>query len=568
MLRILLLFVIIILMYVPATGQVSGTNPSTFWRETDQALPAGLWRLRLNGDVLLVEKNTAANGSFSTVSEAARFIPTGVQATSVVSSSIGPSTGQQHTLPSVASGVITLLTATQTLTNKTISGAANTLSNIANASLTNSSVTVTAGTGLSGGGAVALGAAVTLNNAGVLSAIGTANQVNVSGSTGNVTFSLPQSIHTGATPSFTGLAMTTDNTADLGALGVRVRTGYFGTSVLTGDGTASAPSFAFAGSPTTTGFFRPAATTHIGISSGDGIERFRFAGEYFQFATSGLMSWGSPGGLQDLVVGRQAANVLSISDSGTDRHRFAPGYHHILGGTATLYLGDAADVALTRHSANSLALRNGTNPQNFIIYNTYANGGTDQERVDFLWSSNEFGIYTTRSGTGLNRPIYIVPSGANGWYFRNDNTFRPWDDNLSDIGDATHRLRSGYFGTSVVIGTTAGILQSSGGFLRFGGSGTVTWEAANGVLRPISDNTDALGGASNRVSVGYFGTSVVVGNTSISAGGAFVVPELASDAPAPAANYGVIYMRDNGSGKTQLVARFPTGTIQVLATEP
>jgi hypothetical protein len=55
------------------------------------------------------------------------------------------------------------IAATQTLTNKTISGSSNTLTNIANGSLTNSSVTVTAGTGLSGGGAVALGASVTIS---------------------------------------------------------------------------------------------------------------------------------------------------------------------------------------------------------------------------------------------------------------------------------------------------------------------------------------------------------------------------------------------------------------------
>jgi hypothetical protein len=64
---------------------------------------------------------------------------------------------------------IVLKTGTQTLTNKTISGGSNTLTNIANGSLTNSSVTVTAGTGMSGGGAVSLGGTVTLTNAGVTS---------------------------------------------------------------------------------------------------------------------------------------------------------------------------------------------------------------------------------------------------------------------------------------------------------------------------------------------------------------------------------------------------------------
>jgi hypothetical protein len=41
-----------------------------------------------------------------------------------------------------------------------------------------------------------------------------------------------------------------------------------------------------------------------------------------------------------------------------------------------------------------------------------------------------------------------------------------------------------------------------------------------------------------------------------------------ADPAAPAANKGRLYFKDNGSGKTQLVARFPTGAVQVIATEP
>lgn len=37
---------------------------------------------------------------------------------------------------------------------------------------------------------------------------------------------------------------------------------------------------------------------------------------------------------------------------------------------------------------------------------------------------------------------------------------------------------------------------------------------------------------------------------------------------APAANKAVLFCRDNGSGKTQLCARFPTGAIQQVAIEP
>lgn len=79
---------------------------------------------------------------------------------------------------------------------------------ISNAELENSSLTITAGTGLSGGGAVVLGGVVSLSNAGVLSVAGTANQITVSGSTGAVTFSLPQNIAVTSSPTFAGLTLT------------------------------------------------------------------------------------------------------------------------------------------------------------------------------------------------------------------------------------------------------------------------------------------------------------------------------------------------------------------------
>jgi hypothetical protein len=40
-----------------------------------------------------------------------------------------------------------------------------------------------------------------------------------------------------------------------------------------------------------------------------------------------------------------------------------------------------------------------------------------------------------------------------------------------------------------------------------------------------------------------------------------------ADPSAPSANFGHFYMRDNGGGKMQFCARFPTGAIQVIATE-
>lgn len=82
------------------------------------------------------------------------------------------------------------------------------------AALATTGINVRTGPGTATTRAIAVGAGIsvsngdgvagnpTLSNTGVLSASGTANQVVVSSSSGNVVFSLPQSIHSGATPSF------------------------------------------------------------------------------------------------------------------------------------------------------------------------------------------------------------------------------------------------------------------------------------------------------------------------------------------------------------------------------
>ena len=65
--------------------------------------------------------------------------------------------------------------------------------------------TLTQGTGMTITNAAGT---ITIANAGVTSITGTTNQVNASASTGAVTLSLPQNIHTGATPTFAGLTLT------------------------------------------------------------------------------------------------------------------------------------------------------------------------------------------------------------------------------------------------------------------------------------------------------------------------------------------------------------------------
>lgn len=83
----------------------------------------------------------------------------------------------------------------------------------------------------------------------------------------------------------------------------------------------------------------------------------------------------------------------------------------------------------------------------------------------------------------------------------------------------------------------------------------------------------ALEAAAGTAQITAAGASPIVLKTTnvtrwtIPSGGGLLGPEMA-DPSAPAADNGILYFRDNGSGKTQLVARFPTGAVQVIATEP
>ncbi|CAB4121427.1 hypothetical protein UFOVP11_16 [uncultured Caudovirales phage] len=93
-----------------------------------------------------------------------------------------------------------------------------------NTGLQNSSVTVTAGTGLSGGGAVALGASISLANAGVTS-VTAGTGISVSASTGGVTIS---STVTGGVTSLNGQSGAITNTS-IDTIGSVVAAAYAGT---------------------------------------------------------------------------------------------------------------------------------------------------------------------------------------------------------------------------------------------------------------------------------------------------------------------------------------------------
>lgn len=101
-----------------------------------------------------------------------------------------------------------------------------------------------------------------------------------------------------------------------------------------------------------------------------------------------------------------------------------------------------------------------------------------------------------------------------------------------------------------VAGGAGGTLLSSDTDIRWYNDADISSGTAGLALGRTSDN------------------GLLVHTVSGGGGGSFVEMREMSDPAAPAADRARLFTRDNGSGKTQVCVRFPTGAVQVLATEP
>ena len=90
---------------------------------------------------------------------------------------------------------------------------------------------------------------------------------------------------------------------------------------------------------------------------------------------------------------------------------------------------------------------------------------------------------------------------------------------------------------------------------------------ANRTATPVLSETFFVASDTYQEYVGIAGVWAAVGRVGGTVMGAIPFTEI-SDAAAPAANGARLYARDNGSGKTQLVVVFNSGSVQVIATEP
>ena len=206
-----------------------------------------------------------------------------------------------------------------------------------------------------------------------------------------------------------------------------------------------------------------------------------------------------------------------------------------------------------------IAQRRGTNAQISRIYNTFTDA-SNYERVAFKWVSNAFIISPENAGTGLDR---ILRLGAN---------------SVIDIDNTSGAISMYRNGTS------------SGTLLDLNSTGLTSTALLHARLRPtinqasgtycvldINPTETAIGAGPHYLIRGRIGGGGDVFNVqkngdivcgALTMGGNVITMTERADPGNSAADQGRLYLRDNGSGKTQLCVVFSSGAVQVLATQP
>jgi hypothetical protein len=286
----------------------------------------------------------------------------------------------------------------------------------------------------------------------------------------------------------------------------------------TWNGTGSTVFKALVVNATTPGTTSSASSLLLDLQVG-GVSQFKVDKTGFVQLGGGGMA--APGGIYTSAVSP------NLSFGWNNSWTFGLSSTGILGWTSSSDAKGAPDTILVRDgAANTLALRNGTNPQTFRVYNTYTDA-SNYERGVFGWASNELNIATGKSGSGLSRNILLAAEGAlkiytanstYGWQFTTAGHFFFNADSSSDIGaSGASRPRNVYVGTAVYSADFYGI--NSGLTKTYvGGAGTFQ-VVSTGVFAVSSSATNVFSAdtylSRNAAGVWQMGTSGTTANADL-----------------------------------------------------
>ena len=165
---------------------------------------------------------------------------------------------------------------------------------------------------------------------------------------------------------------------------------------------------------------------------------------------------------------------------------------------STFQIGGSAEVSLSAEAANILSLRNSTNAQEFRVYGSYAAGATDY--LSLRMASGEFKIAADFTGTGTKRDINLLTDSTKTVWVQSGG-LTPYPDNTPVLGTASYRWKSGYI--TDIRGSSIG--SASGDFSLVSATASRWLVKSDGMFVPFTDATFDLGSASARVRTGYFG---------------------------------------------------------------
>ena len=272
-----------------------------------------------------------------------------------------------------------------------------TLSGISNSQLTNNSITVTAGAGLSGGGTVALGGTITLNASGG----GTVSSVSVSPNSG-VTAGVTNSTTTPTISIGLGAITPTSVTTNTMTFGVNtgvltVTTGTVGSAAITGSGQAVFNSGPSISNPTITGAATAVNLTTSGLESVANLKTSGLTGYLYGNSTTNVTA---------------STTIPTSSLSGTVTNAQLANSAITIAGTSTSLGGSISQDTITGLSTTGIVKRTGANT--LAIATSGSDYAPATSTTNILYGNGSGGFSPVTVGSGLTFTAGTLASTSGG----------------------------------------------------------------------------------------------------------------------------------------------------------